>query len=219
LSEHEAVQRTYALNNDEAGVVVASYPLGNRPEIPFPYFAEVWTGLEYQFAALLAYEGMTDEALTVVEAIRRRHDGEKRNPWDEPECGHHYARAMSSWAVLVALSGFHYSAVERQLKISPGVAVPNFRSFWSVPSGWGSYSRTIKNKQQKVRIEASEGKIALIRLSLARTQKVKGKNLVAQLGGEHVRFMLREDERNHAIEFDQDVQIAPGRALEVTVGT
>jgi uncharacterized protein (DUF608 family) len=217
LSEHEAVQRTYALN-DEAGVVVASYPSGNRPDIPFPYFAEVWTGLEYQFAAHLVYEGMTEEALTVVEATRRRHDGEKRNPWDEPECGHHYARAMSSWAVLVALSGFHYSAVERQVSISPRVPGPNFRSFWSVPSGWGSYSRTIKNQQQKVRIETSEGKIAMIRLSLARTQKGNGKSLIAQLGGEPVKSTSREDASNYYIEFDRDIQITPGRALEVTVG-
>jgi non-lysosomal glucosylceramidase len=218
LSEHEAVQRTYALN-DDAGVLVASYPSGNRPEIPFPYFAEVWTGLEYQFAAHLVYEGMTDEALTVVEAIRRRHDGERRNPWDEPECGHHYARAMSSWAVLVALSGFHYSAVERHLKISPRVPGSNFQSFWSAPGGWGSYSRTIKGRQQTVKIEVSEGKIALARLSLARARKGSGKNLIAQLGGEPVKFTLREDENNHFIEFDREIQVSPGHALDVTVGS
>jgi non-lysosomal glucosylceramidase len=95
LSEHEAVQRVYALN-DDAGVLVASYPSGKRPQIPFPYFAEVWSGLEYQLAAHLLFEDMPAGALTVVEAVRQRHDGERRNPWDEPECGHHYARAMSS---------------------------------------------------------------------------------------------------------------------------
>jgi non-lysosomal glucosylceramidase len=95
LSEHEAVQRVYALN-DDAGVLVASYPSGKRPQIPFPYFAEVWSALEYQLAAHLLFEDMPAGALTVVEAVRQRHDGERRNPWDEPECGHHYARAMSS---------------------------------------------------------------------------------------------------------------------------
>jgi non-lysosomal glucosylceramidase len=95
LSEHEAVQRVYALN-DDAGVLVASYPSGKRPQIPFPYFAEVWSGLEYQLAAHLLFEDMPAGALTVVEAVRQRHYCERRNPWDEPECGHHYARAISS---------------------------------------------------------------------------------------------------------------------------
>ena len=135
MSEHEAVQRTYALN-DEAAVVVASYPRGKRPEIPFPYFAEAWTGEEYQFAAHLVYEGMVAEGATVAEGARLRHDGERRNPWNEPECGHHYARAMSSWALIVALGGFHYSAVDKALTLAPRLHAQTFRCFWSVPSGW-----------------------------------------------------------------------------------
>src|SRR5690606_27376078 len=43
---------------------------------------------------------------TVVKAVRDRHDGRKRNPWNEAEFGHHYARSMSSWSLLTALSGF-----------------------------------------------------------------------------------------------------------------
>jgi non-lysosomal glucosylceramidase len=45
LADHDNVQRTYALN-DEAGVVVCDYGRSERPRIPFPYYAEVWTGLE-----------------------------------------------------------------------------------------------------------------------------------------------------------------------------
>ena len=125
LSDHVDLQRTYALN-DEGGVVVATYPLGKRPEIPFPYFGEIWTGIDYQFAALLAFEGMTTEALNVVESTRRRFDGERRNPWNEPECGHHYARAMASWGCFMAWSGFRYSAPRarthpRAAHAAPGV--------------------------------------------------------------------------------------------------
>jgi hypothetical protein len=125
---------------------------------------------------------------------------------------------MSSWAVLVALSGFQYSAVELHLKISPRVQGSSVQSFWSAPAGWGSYSRTIKARQQVVKIEVSEGNLSLARMSLARVRKVSGKTLVAQLGQESVKFALREDENNHFIEFDRDIQIAPGHALEVTVG-
>ena len=97
------VQRTYALN-DEKGLLLCSWPKGGRPPLPFPYSDEVWTGIEYQVASHLIYEGLLEEGLSVVKAVRDRYDGFRRNPWNEVECGHHYARAMSSWGVLLALS-------------------------------------------------------------------------------------------------------------------
>jgi hypothetical protein len=81
----------------DEGVLIATYRPGQRPKIPFPHFAEVWNALEYQFAAHLVYEGPIPEAVTVIETTRRRHDGRGRNPWNEPACGHHYARGISSW--------------------------------------------------------------------------------------------------------------------------
>ena len=48
-------QRIYALN-DEAGLLLCSWPRGKRPELPFVYSDEVWTGIEYQVAAHLIYE-------------------------------------------------------------------------------------------------------------------------------------------------------------------
>jgi len=39
LVHHDSVQRTYALN-DEAAVVVCDYGKAERPQIPFPYYAE-----------------------------------------------------------------------------------------------------------------------------------------------------------------------------------
>ena len=103
------MQRTYALN-DEAGLLVCDYGKAERPKIPFPYYAEVWTGLEYSTAALMLYAGMVREGLECIAESRARYDGVKRNPWDEPECGHHYARAMSAWSGVLALSGFRYHA-------------------------------------------------------------------------------------------------------------
>jgi uncharacterized protein (DUF608 family) len=97
-------QRTYALG-DEKGLLLCSWPKGGRPPLPFVYSDEVWTGIEYQVASHLIYEGLLEEGLSIVKAVRDRYDGLRRNPWDEVECGHHYARAMSSWGVLLALSG------------------------------------------------------------------------------------------------------------------
>jgi uncharacterized protein (DUF608 family) len=237
LSEHETVQRTYALN-DEGGVLVATYPSGKRPEIPFPYFGEVWTGLEYQLAAHLAFEGLLDEALTVVETARRRFDGERRNPWNEAECGHHYARPMAAWAVFLALSGFHYSAAERELSLTLGPA-PNaarqpagrprsaqadrqeFRSFWSAPCGWGSFSHTLfthadrRARDQRVRVEVVEGAMPLGRLALLAAAKPPFRRVSAKLGSEAVGAELREEALRTNIIFDRELKIAPGQPLQV----
>ena len=118
LSEHNTVQRTYALN-DEAGLVVCDYGKAARPRIPFPYYAEVWTGLEYTAASHMMFAGMMREGVEIIRNARARFDGEKRNPWDEPECGHHYARAMSAWSAVLAASGFRYHGGRESVSMLP----------------------------------------------------------------------------------------------------
>ena len=101
MLQHDTVQRVYVLN-DEPGLVVCDYAKAERPRIPFPYYAEAWTGMEYSTGALMIFAGLAAEGVECFESARRRFDGERRNPWDEPECGHHYARAMSAWSGLLA---------------------------------------------------------------------------------------------------------------------
>jgi len=145
LSEHANCQRVYALN-DEAGLLLCSWPHGGRPRLPFPYADEVWTGIEYQVAAHLIYEGWHDEGLEIVEALRARHDGIRRNPWNEVECGNHYARSMASWALLLALSGATIDDQKGALNFSPAAALLSkdepFKVFWSDGRSWGIYSQT-----------------------------------------------------------------------------
>ena len=142
FSEHANPQRVYALN-DEAGLLLCTWPHGGRPSLPFPYADEVWTGIEYQVAAHLIYEGWLDEGLALVEAVRARHDGLRRNPWNEVECGNHYARSMSSWALLLALSGAQVDPANGEMSFSP---IPEllsrdkpFQTFWSNGRAWGIY--------------------------------------------------------------------------------
>jgi uncharacterized protein (DUF608 family) len=216
LGEHENVQRTYALN-DEGGLLVAAYPSGKRPEIPFPYFGEVWTGLEYQFAAHLVFEGMTADALTVVESTRQRHDGGRRNPWNEPECGHHYARPMASWALLIALAGFRYSGVERRLTLLPQVRTRNFRSFWTVPSGWGAFSQTIAPASHNVEIQAAEGSMTLAKLALGGNGKAVRRKVAANLGTEAVGASLNEEGKYRVVAFERELEITPSMPLTVSL--
>ncbi|MFP4016275.1 MAG: GH116 family glycosyl-hydrolase [Halanaerobiales bacterium] len=138
MADHESVQRTYVLN-DEAGLLLCSWPNGQRPKIPFVYSDEVWNGIEYMVASLLIYEGYIDEALTIVKAARGRYDGYKRNPWDEVECGHHYVRSMSSWALLIALSGYKVDMVKGTISFDPVINREDFSTFWSNGKAWGVY--------------------------------------------------------------------------------
>ena len=139
VAAHDNVERTYALN-DEAAVVVCDYGNAERPHIPFPYFAESWTGLEYMIASLMISWDMVEEGVEIVRNVRLRHDGEKRNPWDEPECGHHYARAMSSWSTILAMSGFRYDGATGAVIAAPRQAHADFECLWATGTGWGTYS-------------------------------------------------------------------------------
>jgi non-lysosomal glucosylceramidase len=138
LEGHVSLQRTYVVN-DEPALMVCDYGKAERPHVPFPYYAESWTGLEYLAAAQLLYAGMTREGVEAVHNVRARYDGERRNPWNEPECGHHYARAMASWSTLLAASGFRYRGAEQAVTIQ---AAPGFRCFWSTATGWGTFRVT-----------------------------------------------------------------------------
>ncbi|MGI5870060.1 MAG: GH116 family glycosyl-hydrolase [Kiritimatiellia bacterium] len=105
FSRHFTNMRVFC-TGQEAGLLMASWPRG-RQKIPFPYFGEVMTGFEYVAAAEMIFQGMDAEAVKVIHAIRSRHDGLKRNPFSEPECGHHYARSMASWNCLLAWQRMH----------------------------------------------------------------------------------------------------------------
>jgi non-lysosomal glucosylceramidase len=139
LADHDCVQRTYALNGEPA-VVVCDYGTAERPQIPFPYYAEAWTGLEHSTAALMFYTGMIPQGVEFIENVRARFDGVRRNPWDECEAGHHYVRAMASWSSVVALSGFHYDGDLAHVTAIPPTAGESFRCFWATGTGWGTYS-------------------------------------------------------------------------------
>ena len=169
LSEHANPQRIYALN-DEAGLLLCTWPRGGRPKFPFPYSDEVWCGIEYQVAAHLIYEGLVAEGLAITKGVRDRHDGVRRNPWNEFECGNYYSRSMASYSLLLALSGFHYSAPEKKIKFSPVVNKDNFACLFSVGSGWGMYRQNAKSAQ----IEVKMGSLTLKEVGLPFSANIRG---------------------------------------------
>jgi hypothetical protein len=148
LHEHANPQRpTYAIGN-EGGLLLCSWPKGGMLSLPFVYSNEVWTGIEYQVASHLMLMGETDKALDIVRACRDRYTGEVRNPFNEYECGHWYARAMSSYGMLEGLTGVRYDAVDKTLYIDSRVG--DFTSFLSTAGGFGNV--TLKGGQPSIKV-------------------------------------------------------------------
>jgi len=136
LHEHSNPQRpTYAIGN-EGGLLLCSWPKGGMLSLPFVYSNEVWTGIEYQVASHLMLMGEVQKGLDIVRACRDRYDGEVRNPFNEYECGHWYARAMSSYGMLEGLTGVRYDAVNKDLHIDSKIG--DFTSFLSTANGFGT---------------------------------------------------------------------------------
>jgi hypothetical protein len=141
---------------------MATYPRGRRPKRPFPYFNEVMTGFEYAAAVHMLYEGQTAAGLKAIAAIRDRYDGRKRNPFDEAECGHHYARAMASWAAVLALTGFRYSGVEQALTFAARAGT----FFWSNGYAWGTCTIRLARQKARVALSVLHGQLPLKRFLL-----------------------------------------------------
>jgi uncharacterized protein (DUF608 family) len=154
FSEHANTRRPYFACGDESGLLCCSWPRGDRPSLAMIYSDEVWTGVEYQVASHLIALGRIDEGVEIVRACRQRYDGRIRNPFDEIEAGHWYARAMSSYGLVQAFSGARFDAVAKILYLKPAIK-GDFRCFLSTATGFG----TVGIKGGKAFVEVVSGEI------------------------------------------------------------
>ncbi len=165
---HKQVPREFA-SDDEPGVLICSWPHGGRPEVPTLYSDEIWTGIEYEVAALCLYEGMPEEGLAILRAVRSRYNGKRRSPWNDVECGDHYARAMSSWALLDAACGYQYDASTASLSLAPRLGADSFRAFFITATAWGTASIAQEAGARVVRLQPVWGELELKTLILPHT--------------------------------------------------
>ena len=192
--------------------MLCSWPRGRRPALPFVYSDEVWTGIEYQVAAHLIYEGLVLEGLAVTKAVRDRYDGERRNPWNEVECGSHYARALASWSLLTALSGYAYSAPERRLAFAPRLSPEAFRAFFTTGQGWGTFSQAAQPGASTASLELLWGTLELKQFGFAPAPAFTAVRVWAGVNGAPVPARL--DQRGTVI-FEEIVRLKTGDRLEV----
>lgn len=202
--------RIYALN-DEKGVMICTYPRGNSPLIPIPYAGECMNGFEYQVACHMIHEGLVQEGLDIVEAVRDRYDGERRNPWNEFECGSNYVRSMASYGLLLALSGFQYDVRESMIGFSPAISPESdrsFRCFWSIGTGWG----IVEISPGGIRLELLGGRLDLASL---RCNVFAGGDLpLAVIGDVTVGGRIVDDGE---FRFDEKIALTEGQTLSIQI--
>ena len=214
FSGHRQFPRRY-VRDDEAGMLNCTWPRGGRPDTPLMYSDEVWTGIEYEAAGLLLFEGMVEEALEIVANVRKRHDGSLRSPWNEVECGDHYVRAMSSWTLLEAAAGYAHDASKNLVEFAPRISPENFKCFFATATGWGQYSQRITKDRMTARLSVFWGAVMVRELRIA---YITAGTVSAKIGSRNVPLSVRKKSASVAVKFKELLEIGEGRSLRVTIG-
>jgi len=202
----------------DKGLIICTWPKGGRPGHVMLYSDEVWTGIEYQAAAHMIYEGMVEEGFAIVKAARDRYDGIprapiQRNPWNEIECGGHYARAMSSWSLLPALSGWEYDGPRQAVRVAPRQTPGNFKGFFTGPEGWGSLRQSRDGAAQRNEISVREGRLAITEITLSAAGEPK--QVKVECGGKSLRSTLSFDAGRVVVSLRRPAMVGAGQTLVV----
>jgi len=159
-------ERTYA-SFGEPGLLVCTWPKSKHMgEKGVRYRDEVWTGIEYQVATNMIYEDMIDEGLSIVKGVDERYSPQKHNPWNEVECGDHYARAMASWGVMLALEGYFYDGPKGMISFNPKIQPSHFEGLFTTAEAWGNIKQDQQNNQQKNSVIIKYGNVSLQQIQL-----------------------------------------------------
>ncbi len=194
--------RWYAMAG-EAGLLMCTWPKGEAQRVTESfdfYFNECMTGFEYQVAWHMIASGLVMEGLAITRAIHDRYEPTRRNPWNEVECGDHYARAMASYGVFLTACGYDYHGPEGRLAFAPKLSPEKFKAAFTTAEGWGSYEQEVTGQgafqvrlelkwgqlklrtlQAMIPIKSTGGKITITGAGPQATGAVEGGQLVAHL--------------------------------------
>lgn len=216
--------RWYAMPG-EAGLLMCTFPRsdwdypqarGKGAEWAAGYFNECMNGFEYQVAGHMLWEGLVTEGLAITRAVHDRYHAARRNPFNEVECGDHYARSMASYGVFLAACGFECDGPSGCLGFAPRVNAENFLCAFTAPEGWGSFSEKLTGPTLNARLELKWGSLRLRRLSLKLAVETDlDPRVRVSLAGKTVRATCRRAGRKVEIEFNPPVLLAPRQVLQV----
>ena len=217
--------RWYAMAG-EAGLLMCSFPRadwdyaqakGKGVEWAAGYFNECMNGFEYQAAGHMIWEGLLTEGLAITRAVHDRYHASRRNPWNEVECGDHYARSMASYGVYLAACGFGCHGPRGRISFAPRLTPENFKCAFTTAEGWGSFSQTAQAGKWKAAVEMKWGKLTLRSLELDLPPGGKRTGFEVRLGRKLVRAKLSVEGQRAELEFDKPILLKAGQVLKVVL--
>jgi len=215
--------RWYALPG-EGGLLMCTWPRGGAERARgsgnaafAAYFNECMTGFEYQVAAHLIWEGLVDKGLALVRTIHERYRAELRNPWNEIECGDHYARSMASYGVFLAACGFEYHGPQGHLGFAPRLTPGKFRAPFTAAEGWGTFSQTQNPDEQRATLEVKWGRLRLRTLALAVANTKRAPVMVVTVNNRRVAAKTALEGNRLLITLADEAIIQADEKMEVTI--
>jgi len=197
----------------QAGLITCTWPKSAYLTEGTRYREEVWTGIEYQVAGHLIWEGKVTEGLAICRAVHDRYHPQLRNPYNEVECGDHYARALASWGVYLALAGFEYHGPDGVLGFDPRIAPENFRGAFTTAEGWIVFQQSRTGAGQRNVVDVLWGKLRLAQLHLRTAQAVKSVRVT--IDGAPAAVRLSAGKGRAEIRFNNEILLETGARLEV----
>ena len=144
------------------------------------------TGFEYQVAGHMIWEGMAQEGLAVTRAIHDRYHASRRNPWNEVECGDHYARAMAGYGVFLAACGYAYHGPKGYLAFAPRMSPEDFRAAFTTAEGWGTFHQKRDRRSQQETINVRWGRLRVRTLAFTLPEHAKPEKVSVTVAGKVV---------------------------------
>jgi uncharacterized protein (DUF608 family) len=217
-----------------AGTLIATWPEGSyRPDGTVPghpwnashhfhqgFYNETMSGFEHAFASHLIYEGLIAEGLTVARAVHDRHQPDspkKANPFNEPEAGAHYARAMASYATFLASGGFSYDGPAGSIGFAPRWQARDFKTAFTAAEGWGSFSQQQTENTMTASLDLKFGQLQLKQIVLVPAPGASPTDVTATLDEKPVSTTLKNKGGNAEIVFGTPLTIHAGQSLVVTL--
>jgi hypothetical protein len=201
----------------EPGLFTCTWPKSEYIAEGVRYRSEVWTGIEYQVAGHMAWEGMVDEALAICDGIQQRYHPGKHNPFNEVECGDHYARAMASWSVYTALAGYEYHGPKGHLGFAPKITPENFRAAFTAAEGWGTLTQKRDEKTQYEQIELRWGRLNLKSLAFALPEDFRSVEVSIKAAGKLLEMDYTLKAGRLEVTLKENLLLSENQKLEITI--
>jgi len=218
--------RWYAMPG-EAGLIMCTFPKGgeresrgDKPTHGFAgYFNECMNGFEYQAAGHMIAEGLVQQGLAVTRAVHDRYHPSRRNPYNEIECGDHYARSMASHGVFVSVCGFEHHGPKGYIGFSPRLTPEDFRSAFIAAEGWGTFTQKRDDRLQTETLRLKLGQLNINQMAFDLAEAKRATGVKVKLDGDVLEVKQHMAENRVFISLAQTTTVNADQLLEIEINT